>query len=101
MQSYKTLQKYTANLKILYVEDDLIVATKTKKLLSHFFKTIDVEVNGLAGWKRYQKNDYDIVITDIRMPELNGIEMCRKILQINEEQHIIVTSAHNEADYLH
>lgn len=34
------------------------------------------------------------------MPKLNGIEMCRKILNINEDQNIIITSAHNDIDYL-
>lgn len=36
--SYKILQKYTANLKVLYVEDDINVATQTKKFLSRFLK---------------------------------------------------------------
>jgi signal transduction histidine kinase len=45
-------------------------------------------------------NCYDIVLTDINMPKINGIDLIEKIRQINERQIIIVISAHNELDIL-
>jgi len=49
----------------------------------------------------YFKNfSYDLVVTDIVMPHMNGIEMCRNIKELNKNQKIIVMSAHDERQYL-
>ncbi len=95
------------NLKILYVEDDEMVRFSTKEILEVFFQTgVDVAVNGEDGLKKYETFYqqtalyYDIVITDINMPKMNGIEMIKAILKLNELQDIIVISAHNDASYL-
>ncbi|MCF6340244.1 MAG: response regulator [Sulfurimonas sp.] len=102
----KVLLEYTKDLHILYVEDDIELLEATSELLSNYFSTIEKAVDGQEGLDKYleyfqnNENYYDIVITDINMPNLNGIEMSKKIYAINPIQKIIITSAHNEVKFL-
>jgi len=100
MRTAKELKKYTADLTALYVEDDDILREGTLALFKHFFKEIDPAVDGLDGLEKYNTKSYDIVITDINMPNMNGIEMVTRIKEINPEQKVIAISAHNEANIL-
>ena len=102
----KLLLEYTKDMNILYVEDDIELLNTTKELLENCFETVDIAVNGQDGLDKYltyhKENEYfyDIVITDINMPKLNGIEMSKVIYSINPTQKIIITSAYNEIEYL-
>ena len=102
----KLLLEYTKDLKVLYVEDNNQLLNTTKELLDNYFKTIDTAEDGEDGlnkYLQYNKNYdeyYDIVITDINMTKLDGIEMSKVILSMNPDQEIIITSAHNEVEFL-
>ncbi len=105
-QSVQELLKKGHDLWILYVEDNDSVRESTLELLQVFFDHVDVASNGMEGLERYkafhethQKN-YDIVLTDINMPKMNGIKMIEAIKKLQERQNFIVISAHNEVDYL-
>ena len=93
-------------LKVLYVEDSEIVRESTCDILDQYFDTFDVAINGEDGFQKYKQfyeehhTFYDIVITDIKMPKMNGIEMIELIHEMDQEASIIVMSAHNESDYL-
>ena len=86
--------------KVLYVEDDENVREETTQLLKLIFSHIDTAVNGAEGLEKYSKNNYDLVITDIAMPVMNGIEMIRKIKKINENQKFIIMTAYNDVNFL-
>ncbi|MCF6330246.1 MAG: ATP-binding protein [Sulfurimonas sp.] len=92
------LKKSTKNLKILYVEDSMMMRKVTHKLLSSYFDYIDVAKNGKEAIELYknfyEKNDffYDIVITDLEMPIMDGEELSKLVLKFNFEQEIIVLS---------
>jgi C4-dicarboxylate-specific signal transduction histidine kinase len=94
------LKKYTKDLSLLYVEDDEILREKTADLLSCIFNDISLASDGEIGLDKYKKKKHDIVITDINMPNMNGIEMIENIKNINQEQIIVVTSAHDDSEYL-
>jgi len=102
----KLLLEYTRDLKVLYVEDDTQLLKTTAELLDNYFTLVDTASDGQAGLDKYlaynKENDefYDIVITDINMPNLNGIDMSKVMYSINPIQEIIITSAHNEVEYL-
>lgn len=102
----QTLIESNKDLRVLYVEDNDDVRNSTLSLLEDFFPNIDWAIDGEEGLEKYEKyyrdnlHYYDIVITDINMPKMDGIEMSRSLLAINEEQVIFVISAHNESDYL-
>ena len=88
------LKKKTSALKLLYVEDSKILHKATLKLFEQFFGKVDSAYNGKEGLALFTKNKYDLVVTDINMPELDGIEMLKQIKVINPKQEAMVTSSH-------
>jgi len=106
MISYEKVFDLTKNLTILYVEDDPILLEETSENFENMFLKVDTAMDGKEGLEKYleffktNSKYYDIVITDINMPKINGIELIKKIYTENEKQSIIVISAHNEQQYL-
>lgn len=96
----KELRDLTRPLTVLYVEDDAMLRSATAKLLGQFFTTVDQAVDGQDGWEKYQSKNYDLVITDINMPNMNGFDMIKHIREKTSTQAIIVTSAYNDTDFL-
>ena len=96
----KKIRKIGKSIKILYVEDDSRIASQVEKLLLKLFENITYVDNGIKGLAAYKQNNYDVVITDILMPEMDGIMMTTKIKKINPDQVIIVTSAYNDSEKL-
>jgi YesN/AraC family two-component response regulator len=89
------------NLSILYVEDDTTVReslSSTLKLLSKKIYTAD---DGLQALEILKDNEIDLVITDIKMPNLDGLELSKKIQDLDLNIPILITTAHDEIDYLH
>ncbi len=90
-------------LSTLFVEDNHHARETVIFLLKLYLEKIDVVCDGVEGMKQYQHyyetngSYYDIVITDVFMPKLNGIEMIRQMLTYNARQQFIVVSADNEA----
>lgn len=96
----KTVLQYTEDLTVLYVEDDLYIQEQSEKFFNKLFKSIAIASDGIEALSIYEKENFDIVITDIVMPNMNGLELSQKIKEINIHQPIIVVSAHNEPEYL-
>ena len=98
--------EYSRSQNILYVEDDKNIREHMTETLSDFFEEVIVAEDGLEGLTAFEKYKEefgvypDIVLTDIRMPNLDGVEMSKKILSLHPEQIIIIISAHNESDLL-
>lgn len=86
-------------LDLLYVEDDQEISASTKEMLKPFFKSITLAYDGLEALETYKKGSFDIVLTDIMMPKLDGRALSRKIREINPLQAIIVISAFEEMEY--
>ena len=103
----KLILENSKQLDILYVEDDASLRESMSELLKDFFKSVSVGVDGvdgLAKYKRYLESEevaYDIVITDIDMPHMSGLEMCEQIKEISFEQSVIFLTAYDQLDFLH
>jgi len=87
------LIKNTKKLTVLYVEDDEDAREATLILLDDIFDNIIVAIDGQEGIEKYKQNNIDLVITDINIPYLDGLQMCKMIKEINEDQSIIIISA--------
>lgn len=102
----KKLYNLTQDLDVLYVEDDLDFAEQTSEILNDFSKSVDLAYDGVQALDCYNnyyiKNNkyYDIVVSDINMPKMNGITLSKEIYKINENQPIIIVSAYNETEHL-
>ena len=88
------------NSTILYVEDDKI----TRENISYFLQTkcrkLYIASNGEEAYTSFLNNAPDIIITDIQMPLLNGLDMAEKIKKISPKTQIIITSAYSQQEYL-
>ena len=96
----KSLKTKTENFSILYVEDEKEIQEKIAKFLHKIFPHVDVANNGEEGLEKYLENSYDIVITDILMPKMDGLEFIRHIREKNKKQEIIVISANTDSENL-
>ena len=88
--------KYT----LLYVEDEAPIRMVTKMFLTPYFTEIFEAQDGLEAFQIYEEEKPDMIITDIEMLHLNGLELCRKIRQKDKETPIIITTAYTSVDYL-
>jgi putative two-component system response regulator len=95
----KELKEVAQGVSVLYVEDDRELRQNTARLLGSFFTLVDTAENGLQGLEKFREDNYDLIITDINMPLMNGINMVREVKKENPRQ-IIIISAHDEARYL-
>ena len=100
MNEIAELAEITKNKTVLYVEDDKDIRLNVTELLSNLFKEVSSAVDGLEGLNHYKNNSFDYLITDIKMPKMNGVTMIEEILKINPDQLIVITTAHDEDDYL-
>jgi len=87
---------------VLYVEDELSARDEIAYFLESKVKKLYLAENGQEGLDIFQKNTeiIDIVISDIQMPIMNGLEMASAIKKINLETPIVITSAFNDNEYL-
>lgn len=90
----------TNNIKVLYVEDDEIARENGIEYLEHYFNTIYDASNGLEALALYNKHKVDIIITDIEMPKLNGLEFVQHIREKDKTTQIIITTAYSHKEYL-
>lgn len=89
--------------RILLVDDDLLVSETLSAILRRAGYVITTAVNGNAGLKELQSQEFDLVITDIMMPRMDGIETILAIRRHNPSQKIIAISGGSlevDLDYL-
>ncbi|MBF0538807.1 MAG: response regulator [Nitrospirae bacterium] len=84
---------------VLYVEDDEVLRTNLGKYLNRRFGKVFLASDGREGLDLYNNRKPDFVITDIHMPVMDGNEMIRAILEIDNEQPIIITTAFNDDEH--
>jgi signal transduction histidine kinase len=102
----KTLLHRTHALSVLYIEDSAVLRHATTKILQNYFNSIDTACDGQEGlglfieYRKQHQVFYDIVITDLEMPNMNGYELTKHLLQANPQQEIIITSSHKDVSGL-
>jgi len=95
----KELTFLCKNIKLLYVEDDALSRESTIKLLENFFLSITVAIDGADGLEKFKNGSFDLILTDINMPNLNGLDMLKAIREVDETIPVLVLSAHDDSKY--
>lgn len=91
---------YLKNKNALYVEDEPDVLKNIHELLKGFFSTFYTARDGESGYQVFIDNKIDVMLVDIELPKLNGIDLIKKIRKTNKNIPIIVISAYTKKDYL-
>jgi len=93
LENIISLKKLGCDYNLLVVEDSKHVNTKLVEYLSKFFLEIDSAEDGQDGLTKFNNKRYDIVITDINMPKMDGTSFIQKLTEIDSNVQIIVASA--------
>lgn len=93
MTDFKTM-------KVLYAEDENLIREEVSSILSFFFKEVISSANGNQALAYYEEHKPDILIFDICMPELDGLDLLRKIRLQDKNIPVIMLTAHTENPYL-
>jgi len=100
MNNLKELQHIARGFKLLYVEDNEALRKNAAKLLKKIFVHVDLAENGEVGLALFKKNHHSIVITDIKMPKMDGMTLIKHIKKIRPETKAIVMSAYDDKKLL-
>ncbi|ADG93162.1 response regulator receiver protein [Arcobacter nitrofigilis DSM 7299] len=92
--------KLLNNLNILLVEDDIKTANEMKAILKLIFKNVFYAKNGIDALTIYKENFPEIILTDIEMKEMNGLELLKEIRKKDHHTIIVILSAHSEQKLL-
>jgi YesN/AraC family two-component response regulator len=84
---------------VLYVEDDELTRSAVSAPLGRRVQTLLQAENGRAGLELFRLHRPGIVITDIRMPLMDGLTMAREIKALDGKTQVLVTTAHNDTSY--
>ncbi len=100
-----SLRKYTKHMRILVVEDYEVLQKSLEKIFSSLFMEVHVASDGAEALSLYKekraKNErYDIILSDIAMPHMNGVTLTKEIRALDKEQIILIFSAHQDSEYL-
>ncbi|MDB4010824.1 sigma-54 dependent transcriptional regulator [Polaribacter sp.] len=86
--------------KILIIEDEAAIRRVLKKIISEENEGYEVEeaADGLQGLEMILNNDYDLVLCDIKMPKMDGVEVLEKVKKVKPEIPILMISGHGDLD---
>lgn len=94
------LRTLTANLTVLLVEDEEAIRTPVAATLNALFERVETASNGVEGLMVYERSRPDLVISDIQMPHMDGLDMAKAIRTQEPAQPIVFVTAHAEPQVL-
>ena len=84
---------------LLLVEDDIVIRSIYKQILTKYVENVTIAVDGEDGYSKYLETKPDLILTDIKMPKMNGLDMIKKIRVDDKLQRIIIMSAYGESRF--
>jgi len=90
------VRRWTSELNVLVVEDDEVLRESFQQQLSYLFAEVEAAVDGQDALDQLAEKNYDIVLTDLRMPRMSGFQLLQEIRQQSPQQPIVVISAHED-----
>jgi YesN/AraC family two-component response regulator len=85
---------------VLYVEDEALARETLGTTLGRRIRSVLAAENGLEGLELYLRHRPPLVITDIRMPVMDGLALAREVKSVDPGTQVLVTTAHGDTDYL-
>ncbi len=85
-------------MKILLVEDDEFIAQSLEEILRDRYYVVDRAAEGQLGWEFVETYDYDLILLDIVLPKLNGIEFCQKLRSVGNQTPVLLLTAQDSKD---
>ncbi|MDD4785132.1 MAG: response regulator [Candidatus Shapirobacteria bacterium] len=85
-------------MKILIVEDEHLIANAIKKGLEQEHYVIDVAYDGLEGFDLASSGDYDLILLDLMLPNMNGLEICRQLRNEKNQVPILILTAKSQLE---
>jgi len=96
----KKLEKIARHMHLLYVDDNKALCETYVSFFQDIFQSVECAFDGEEALELYKKNRYELVITDINMPHMNGFTFIKEMKAINPDQAVIIVSAYSEIAYL-
>ena len=87
------------DIKILFVDDQTDTIQNYISYLRRYCYVVDTAVDGIDAYKKYHEFQPDIILLDINMPKMDGIELLKRIRKEDSKTRIIMFTAHNEDEY--
>ena len=84
---------------VLFVEDEDVLRAIYERILNKFVRTLYVAENGKEGLEKYKEYQPDLIITDIQMPVMDGLEMIEQIRSTDQNVRLVILSAYGETGY--
>lgn len=88
------------SMSVLYVEDDPLVAKQTSDLLKHFFQSVVCFDNAEEALNSFSTTLIHLVITDIELPGMSGLQLCQEIRKTNKQIPMFITTVHDDKNKL-
>ena len=89
------------SIKILFVEDEEDLCNIISDTLSKLQANFETAHNGQVALDRFNESgDFDLIVTDINMPVMNGLELIKSVRDMNSNVPVIIMSAHTEPEYI-
>lgn len=84
--------------KLLVIDDDRPIRNALREILEYEKFTVEDAENGEEGLKKFQSTKFDLVLCDIKMPKMDGIEVLQKMMELNAEVPVIMISGHGNIE---
>lgn len=84
--------------KILITDDERSIRNALKEILEYEKYDIDLAEDGQVAFELFKKNDYDLILSDIKMPKMDGIELLEQVKKENPDQSFILITGHGDVE---
>lgn len=84
--------------RILLVDDDSTITTSFQMVLQNEGYDVDTASDGRQALERFERENYQLVILDIKLPDINGIEVARRIRKHNDDVRLVIVTGYPELE---